>query len=219
MAGRFAALAALVMLAACANVESVGRNSRAEAPMPAAPAPRPAPQPSPAVNLPPPQAPAATAPAAAPARAPLTNPPPSVSSPAPQVAAAPTLRVIPPAPQPVPRAEGPAIAAPPVASQVSVPTPAPPPSRPRSDDEDIIVPGQAQEQVIAPEGDFRSRAERTEDIRAWDQCVTSVQAVYERDPMRPALTSPEEYCSSSLGMSSRDAIPDSRMDRYLRRRR
>lgn len=212
MAGRIAALAALLVLAGCANVESVGRNARAGTAAPEA-APTPAPRPAPAVTLPPPQTPT-TAPTPAPAARPaLTTPPPAVAAPAPQVAAAPRV-VAPPPPQaqPTPRAE-----APPVASQVSVPTP--PPSRPRSDDDDIVVPGQAQEQVIAPEGDFRSRAERVEDIRSWDRCITSVQAVYESDPMRPQLTSPEDYCSQSLGMANRDAIPDSRMDRHLRRQR
>jgi hypothetical protein len=165
------------------------------------------------VTLPAPQ-PQAAAP---PTPVPLTTPPAVVSSPAPQPTAAP--RVVAPAPTPAPQPPTPRAEAPPVASQVSVPTPAPPPSRPRSDDEDIVVPGQAQEQVIAPEGDFRSRAERMEDIRSWDRCVTSVQAVYERDPMRPQLTSPEDYCAQSLGMSDRNAIPDSRMDRHLRRQR
>lgn len=217
MAGRIAALAALLVLAGCANVESVGRNARSGASTPApqtAPAPRPVPQPSPAVTLPArqPQAAAPTVPTPAP-RAPLTTPPPAVSAPAPSVVA-PT-----PTPAPAPQPPAPRAEAPPVASQVSVPTPTPPPSRPRSDDEDIVVPGQAQEQVIAPEGDFRSRAERMEDIRSWDRCITSVQAVYERDPMRPQLTSPEDYCSQSLGMADRNSIPDSRMDRHLRRQR
>jgi hypothetical protein len=52
-----------------------------------------------------------------------------------------------------------------------------------------------------------------EDIRAWDQCVTRVQAAFESDPMSPQLDSPEEYCSQSLGMSDRDAVPLSRTER------
>jgi hypothetical protein len=223
MAGRIAALAALLVLAGCANVESVGRNARGGAATPApqttpAPAPRPAPQPSPAVTLPAPQ-PQAAAPTTPAPRAPLTTPPAAVSSPAPQPTAAPRVAAPAPTPAPAPQPPTPRAEAPPVASQVSVPTPTPPPSRPRSDDEDIVVPGQAQEQVIAPDGDFRSRVERMEDIRSWDRCITSVQAVYERDPMRPQLTSPEDYCAQSLGMSDRNSIPDSRMDRHLRRQR
>ena len=201
MLGRLAMVAALVALSACAGIESAGRTA-SRAPQPA-PVSRPAPQPAPQVaTLPPPQQ-ATPAPAAAPAPAPqstaaLTLPPASVTA-------------------PTPRAE-PTPAAPPVAApEVRVPTPtAAPPPRPRSDDDDIIVPGQAQEQVIAPRGDFRSREQRNEDIRSWDQCVSSVQAVYERDPMRPQLDSPEDYCARSLGMASRDAIPESRLQRVRR---
>ena len=76
----------------------------------------------------------------------------------------------------------------------------------------MVVPGQRVRQITPP-GDPRSTSERMEDIRAWDQCVTRVQAAYERDPMRPQLDSPEQYCSRSLGMSDRDAIPMSRQER------
>jgi hypothetical protein len=50
------------------------------------------------------------------------------------------------------------------------------------------------------------------DINAWDRCVTHVQSAFERDPMRPQLQSPEEYCSQSLGMTNRTAVPVSRTE-------
>jgi hypothetical protein len=78
---------------------------------------------------------------------------------------------------------------------------------------DIIVPGVRERQVQPPRGDPRSTSERMEDIRAWDQCVTRVQAAFESDPMSPQLDSPEEYCSQSLGMAERDAVPLSRTER------
>jgi hypothetical protein len=52
-----------------------------------------------------------------------------------------------------------------------------------------------------------------EDVRAWDQCITTSQAAFERDPMRPQLDSPEEVCSRTLGMASRTAVPASRRQR------
>lgn len=79
----------------------------------------------------------------------------------------------------------------------------------RSDDDDIVVPGQTERQVPPPNGDPRNRIERNEDIRAWDQCVAGVQAAFESDPMRPQLDRPEEVCNRSLGMAGRDAVPDS----------
>lgn len=99
---------------------------------------------------------------------------------------------------------------PPVAApNVSV-APAPAPPRRASGEDEIVVPGQVQRQIPPPNGDPRSRAERIEDIRAWDQCVTSVQAAFESDPMRPQLQSPEEVCRTSLGMAARDGVPESR---------
>jgi hypothetical protein len=83
----------------------------------------------------------------------------------------------------------------------------------RRSQDDIVVPGVRERQVRPPPGDARSDAERMEDINAWDRCVTHVQAAYERDPLRPQLTSPEEYCSESLGMANRTAIPLSRQER------
>jgi hypothetical protein len=91
--------------------------------------------------------------------------------------------------------------------------PTPPPARARSDDDDIIVPGQVQTQVPPPAGDPRSNEERRADVRAWDQCLTQVQGAFDSDPMRPQLTTPEEYCSQSLGMADRTAVPVSRRQR------
>jgi hypothetical protein len=145
-------------LAACANVESAGRNAREGGAAP------------------------------------------------PVISAAPTAAPTPsPAPAPVPAPE-PSVAAP----NVAVATP--PPPRPRSGDDDIVVRGEF-EPIPQPEGDFRSRAQRNEDIRAWDQCVTTVQAAYESDPMSPQLETPEEYCARSLGMADRNAMPQSRLRR------
>lgn len=80
-------------------------------------------------------------------------------------------------------------------------------------DEEVVVPGQRERQVQPPNGDPRSNAERMEDIRAWDQCVIRVQAAYDRDPMRPQLDTPEDYCRESLGMADRSSIPASRLER------
>jgi hypothetical protein len=209
MFGRLVMAVSLVALGACANIESAGRNA-SRAPQAEAPA-RTTPPPVRTVELPPPQA--NTGPVVAPAADPRPNltAPPALVAPPPQRSAAltaPPASVTTPAPEPV---------APPVAApEVRVPVSTTPPPRPRSDGDDIIVPGQAQEQVRAPDGDFRSREQRNEDIRAWDRCVSSVQAVFERDPMRPQLNSPEDYCSQSLGMNDRNAIPESRLQRVGR---
>jgi hypothetical protein len=74
------------------------------------------------------------------------------------------------------------------------------------------VPGQGNVQVTPP-GDPRSNEERMADIRAWDQCVLQVQSAFDADPMRPQLTTPEEYCRDSLGMAERTAVPISRRRR------
>ncbi len=78
---------------------------------------------------------------------------------------------------------------------------------------DIVVPGGVERQVRPPTGDPRSNIERMEDIRAWDQCVTAVQAAFDSDPMSPQLEMPEDYCARSLGMAGRLAIPESRRER------
>ncbi|MFO1018383.1 MAG: hypothetical protein U1E03_12345 [Hyphomonadaceae bacterium] len=189
MLGRTAVLAALIALAGCAGIEPAGRNAqRSSAPAPA-PARVVAPAPAPQATLPTPQTQAA-----APAPAPLTAPPPARTA---SVAPAPA----------------PALTAPPVAaSQVA----APPPSRPTrtsTDDSTIVVPGQREQQVRPPNGDPRSNAERMEDIRAWDQCITASQAAFESDPMSPQLDTPEDYCRRSLGMANRTSMPISRLER------
>jgi len=201
MLGRLAALAVCVSLAACAGLEPAGRNAGRS---PQATPPRAAPaSPPPAPALPPP---AARAPA------------PATVTPTP----APAL-VVPPQAQPVAPPSAPVATAPPPRATPVTPPPAaaPTPSTPtrapvltpQTSGDDIVVPGQREQQVLPPNGDPRSNSERMEDIRSWDQCVTRVQAAYERDPMRPQLDSPEEYCSRSLGMSNRNAIPISRQER------
>lgn len=70
-----------------------------------------------------------------------------------------------------------------------------------------MVPGQVETQVRPPVGDPRTNEQRRADIRAWDQCITQVQSAFDSDPMSPQLTTPEEYCSTSLGMSERTAVP------------
>ena len=109
-----------------------------------------------------------------------------------------------------PTTESAPAAAPVAAPDVSAPAPTP---RPASSGNDIVVPGEPERQVPPPQGDPRSLGERMEDIRAWDQCVTAVQAAFESDPMRPQLETPEDYCSHSLGMASRNAVPESRRRR------
>ncbi|MEZ5994468.1 MAG: hypothetical protein R3C25_01805 [Hyphomonadaceae bacterium] len=96
---------------------------------------------------------------------------------------------------------------------VTAPAPQQPPSRPAAPSDDIVVPGQAQEQALPPQGDPRSNEERRTDVRAWDQCVSQAQTALDTDPMRPQLTTPEEYCANSLGMASRTAVPMSRQRR------
>lgn len=106
-------------------------------------------------------------------------------------------------PAPTPAAQPAPAAAPNVAAPAATP-------EPRSNDGSIIVPGARPQPVPAPPGDPRSVAERTEDVRAWDQCVTHAQAQFETDPMRPQLETPEDVCSRSLGMANRLAVPASR---------
>jgi hypothetical protein len=130
-------------------------------------------------------------------------PPPAASAAAPTPAAPPAAETSPP-----PAA---VIAAPPASASVA----SAPQTRatPNPDDNGAVVRGQVERQVPAPGGDPRSTAERMQDINAWDRCVTHVQAAYERDPMRPQLQSPEEYCAQSLGMTNREAVPASRSER------
>lgn len=106
--------------------------------------------------------------------------------------------------------EPPAATAPSAAAAPGVSVAAPAPRPEPADDDDIIVPGQVERQVLPPLGDPRNRLERREDIRAWDECVSHAQAIFEQDPMAPALETPEDVCSRSLGMESREAVPASR---------
>jgi|CXWL01.1.fsa_nt_gi hypothetical protein len=150
MLGRAATLAGLMLLAACASVESAGRNARSGE---------------------------------------VAAPPASV-----ELAAPPSA----------PSVELPLVAAPNVAAPAPV-------RRPQASGEDeVVIPGQVERRAPPPRGDPRSIAQRNEDIRAWDQCVSRAQGVFDTDPMRPQLETPEDVCSASLGMASRDAAPDSR---------
>lgn len=130
-------------------------------------------------------------------------------------AAAPSALTDLPPPQPAaPATPGPLVTSPPQAGALA-PAAAPTETASAQDaepaeDDAIVVPGQRDMQVQPPAGDPRSVAERTRDVRAWDQCVTASQSAFERDPMRPQLDSPEEYCSRSLGMADRTAVPESR---------
>jgi len=198
MLGRIAVMAAsIALVAGCAGLEPAGRNAQ-RSPAPAQ-VTRQAQTPPPPATLPPPQASAPTQPA---------PPAPRLQAPPPPRTTAPTLT----APAPTPPT--------PSATTRAAPTPQPaPPARDVSDedsdvdDDAIVVPGQRDVQVQPPGGDPRSNAERREDVRAWDQCVIGVQSAYESDPMRPELTSPEEYCRQSLGMNNRTAVPESRRQR------
>jgi hypothetical protein len=137
----------------------------------------------------------------APAPAPADVAPPPPSAPAPSTLAPPSA----------------VASAPPPAASTQAETQRPITTAARSDeDEDdatVVVPGVRERQVQPPNGDPRSSAERMQDIRAWDQCVMRVQSAAEADPMSPQLDTPEDYCSQSLGMSNRTAIPQSRLER------
>jgi len=148
--------------------------------------------------------------ASAPAPAPRTvAPAPQTVAPTPAPAQTPAPVAQAPAAQTQPQATAPAPTPTPAPTPAATPTPTPT-SDADVDDGSIVVPGQRDVQVQPPSGDPRSVAERMEDVRAWDQCVTQVQAAFERDPMRPQLDSPEEYCSRTLGMRDRTAVPASR---------
>jgi len=206
MIGRLAIVALAVGLAGCAGLEPAGRNARSTGPVATAPAPqRTAPQqPQQSAALPPPQRNQPQV-SQTPQPAPQLTPPPVVAQPQPAPVATPPVQRTQPT--------QPSVAAP----NVSVAPPAPPvqetATRARSADEDIVVPGQVQNQVRPPVGDPRTNEERRADIRSWDQCLMQVQSAFDSDPMSPQLTTPEEYCSSSLGMADRTAVPIARQDR------
>jgi len=183
MLARMAAAAALIALGACAGMESAGRNARTGEPTRVASAPPPAARPAPP-------------PAAA------TLPPPAAQTPTPSASA----------PTPAPAAARPLPAPPPQRVEAAPPPDEDEPVATRSRGGDVVVPGARQRQVPAPGGDPRSNSQRMEDIRSWDHCVMRVQNAGEADPMRPQLTTPEEYCSQSLGMADRMAVPASRLE-------
>ncbi len=146
----------------------------------------------------------------------VASTPPAEAAPAPVASPPPVAEAALPPPSTASAAPPPsaASAAPPPVQRAA---PAPQADRPVTtaarDDDDVVVPGQRERQVRPPNGDPRSNAERMQDIRAWDQCVVRVQAAYDRDPMRPQLDTPEDYCRESLGMADRDSIPASRLER------
>lgn len=117
--------------------------------------------------------------------------------------------------------------APPSAASPSLPAPAagasdvqfqerpptPPPAvqtTPTADPNEVVVRGEVERQSAPPAGDPRSVSERMADVRAWDDCVVRAQNAAGGDPNRPSMDSPEEVCRARLGMSNRNAIPDSR---------
>jgi hypothetical protein len=206
MIGRLAIVALAVGLASCAGLEPAGRNARNNGPAPTAsapPAPTPAPQQQRAA-LPPPQT--TPAPQQPVQRAPLAVPPAPQQQQAAPVATTPAPQRVQPSAPPVAAPQVTVPAAPPVQEAAA-------PARARSPDEDIVVPGQVETQVRPPVGDPRTNEERRADVRAWDQCLTQVQSAFDSDPMRPQMTTPEEYCSQSLGMSGRTSVPIARQNR------
>ncbi len=218
MIGRLAAMTCAVALAGCAGMEPVGRNASPRSPS-ASPPPAAAPAQAP-ISPRPEAAPTRANPGVAPVNPATPVPAPSIQAqplPPAQAAPAQTATPISPRVEVAPTRSNPSTPAP-----QATPVPAPPivatsPARaasPARDDDEIVVPGTAVERQIAPpNGDPRNAIERMEDIRAWDQCVTHVQSAYERNPTRPQLDSPEEYCARSLGMPSRTAVPESRIER------
>ncbi|MEQ1818554.1 MAG: hypothetical protein ABL871_08080 [Terricaulis sp.] len=211
MIGRLAMVALALGLASCAGLEPAGRNARSSGPAPTVTAPPPSRQTAP--TLPPPSR---TTPAPAPATtqttpAPLVVPPAPQRQPAAPVVTQPSPQRTTPTPAPqrtqAPPAVAPQVTAPPSAG------PAPTAPRAQSTDDDVVVQGQVQTQVPPPAGDPRTNEERRADVRSWDQCVSQVQSAFDSDPMRPQLTTPEEYCSQSLGMAERTAVPVSRRQR------
>jgi len=127
----------------------------------------------------------------------------------------------PPPPQQTQAAPAAEPAPPPAATSAAAPTPPPgavtvpgvavtPPPPRTTDENEIVVPGVQAQQVQPPHGDPRTQSERMADIRAWDHCVTRMQDQGARDPMRPDLEAPEDYCRRALHMADRLAVPDNR---------
>jgi hypothetical protein len=212
MIGRLAIVALAVGLASCAGLEPAGRNARSSGPQPTASAPPPQQRQESqrTAALPPPQAtPAPTPQVSQPPqqRAPLVVPP-AQQRPAP-TAAAPT----PPPQRTPPPVAAPQVTAPPAATPAPTQEASARANDRSADDDDIVVRGQVERQVPAPAGDPRTNEERRADVRAWDSCLMQVQSAFDSDPMSAQLTTPEEYCSQSLGMAERTAVPIARQNR------
>jgi hypothetical protein len=75
----------------------------------------------------------------------------------------------------------------------------------------IVTTGRLEDRPVSPDGDPRNAIQRRQDARAWDRCILSVQRqMAQQEGVNPVGNSPEEYCARTLGMSSRDAVPNSR---------
>ena len=141
----------------------------------------------------------------------VASAPPVEAAPAQTAPSSPAPVAVAPLPPPSAANSAPPVSAPQNAAPAAVQADRPVTTAARNDDE-VVVPGQRERQVQPPNGDPRSNTERMQDIRAWDQCVVRVQGAYDRDPMRPQLDTPEEYCRESLGMADRTSIPQSRLE-------
>ena len=187
MLGRVAATVALIALMGCAGMAPAGRTAQREA----ASMDHPAPVTPPSNTLAPPTHTSSAAPAYS---EPALAPPPPMQS----AQSAPIQAQRQTSPPPV------------AAPNVAVATPPPPTPH---DSGDVVVHGSVPEQQIQPpNGDPRSIAERREDIRNWDHCVMQVMA-QQGDPNQVESDSPEDICSRRLGQSSRNSVPQSRMQR------
>lgn len=91
-----------------------------------------------------------------------------------------------------------------------------PPKEPEPDDDSVTVPGTVDRPVAPPDGDFRTPDQRRRDARSYDRCINKASAREsdaDRATSNPVTADPKEYCRTRLGMSGRNAIPDSRLRR------
>jgi hypothetical protein len=94
-----------------------------------------------------------------------------------------------------------------------IPKPAPTPAPPLRQGDVQVQP----ERTATPTGDVRTASERADDIAAWDRCVVRAQGAFENPgAANPVSASPEEYCRRRLGMASRTATPQNRLNRTPR---
>jgi hypothetical protein len=77
--------------------------------------------------------------------------------------------------------------------------------------DEVVVPGSVERPVELPNGDVRSTRQRARDRARFDRCVQHVTDRESESPgANPVASSPEEYCSSRLGMRDRNAAPERR---------